>query len=130
MSCAIGIKPSSFTQTWPAATLKGITKGRKWTFDTSSDDTIVSCYYLSKDEFPYHIVSLFLIGEEKIEDKSEYMVIEKNERKNVADEDAEFTDQFMKIGIKVDVKFDKKNCFVSMLSVFLRLSYCRVLRRS
>lgn len=76
--------------------MKGISKGRKWKFDTSTDDTIVSCYYLANDESPYEKVYLLLEGE-SIHNKESTII---NSNFNAKD--------FMKEGLKVDVKFDGK----------------------
>lgn len=98
-------QPSSIKETWKAATLKGITKGRKWTFDTSTDDTIVSCFLLSNDVVPFGTSILLLEGE------SVNLAQNRPTKDPIIDLNFNVND-FMKIGLKVDVLFhDTKSWF-------------------
>ena len=106
-------QPSSFTETWKAVTLKGITKGRKWTFDTSTDNTLVNCYSLSSDKLPFETSSLLLEGEKK------KLLKEINNEHNIKTNNTSTfnVDDFMKVGIKVDVIFhDTKEWFCGSIS--------------
>lgn len=87
--------------------MTGITKARKWTFDTTTDNTIVHFFYLSNEEIPYTKVPLLLVGEQKIKQKVQ--------EKDILEND-DFRKQIMKVGVKVDVVFDSKKWYCGEIS--------------
>lgn len=104
-------------QKWNVKTLPGISKSRKWTFDTTSSDTLVSCFTLSIDTKPTEIISLVLEGEKRNLEKEQKKTEKENFDPNI----------FMRKSLKVDVKFDKNNWYcgevVDVGNVMIKVKY-------